>query len=90
MRLIDADGLINDIKRTIDFSVSDEHSVYSDIMELINDADSWNIGHGHWEVPDRKTLPYKYCCSWCGLFSLDNFDYCPNCGAKMEETGVDT
>ena len=43
---------------------------------------------GHWlrtgEVDVFYDLP-SYECSKCGQTSLENGDYCPNCGAKMVE-----
>jgi rubrerythrin len=43
---------------------------------------------GHWlrtgEVDVFYDLP-SYECSKCGQTSLENGDYCPNCGAKMQE-----
>ena len=43
------------------------------------------IKHGRWilsEVRDSKTL----CCSICGLGSgtIYEYNYCPNCGARMD------
>ena len=40
---------------------------------------------GHWifdEVLDRH-----YYCSECKSMGVDYWDYCPNCGAKMQEGG---
>ena len=42
---------------------------------------------GHWifdEVLDRH-----YYCSECKSMGVDYWDYCPNCGAKMSERGME-
>lgn len=43
---------------------------------------------GEWEpVPDPEGRPYKYVCSNCHRFHVNEdewYGYCPNCGAKME------
>ena len=36
--------------------------------------------HGHWE-----TIWKAYECSVCGEISINNYYYCPHCGAKMDE-----
>ena len=50
--------------------------------------------HGKWEWNESiKTEDMDgwfideqgYVCSECGFIGVDNFNYCPNCGAKMDE-----
>lgn len=57
--------------------------------ELVNfpAADAEPVKHGHWtetvisgEVPD-----YDCVCSLCGKSGLPIYNFCPNCGAKMDE-----
>lgn len=50
-------------------------------------ADVEPVRHGHWaetvvhgEVPD-----YDCVCSLCGKSGLPIYNFCPNCGAKMDE-----
>ena len=50
-------------------------------------ADVEPVKHGHWtetvipwEVPD-----YDCVCSLCGKSGLPIYNFCPNCGAKMDE-----
>ena len=48
--------------------------------------------HGHWIYTERGfPLAYGYNrCSVCGRsIGLDSTDYCPNCGAKMDEVITD-
>lgn len=45
-------------------------------------------GHGHWSRPKRPSTYVRYC-SVCGEKSWycgkGDYNYCPNCGAKMDE-----
>lgn len=40
--------------------------------------------HGKWEMIDLCE-PIRYGCSNCKILSWDTYNYCPNCGAKMDE-----
>ena len=92
-RLIDA----NELKNKMCFKCNDE---YSDepcepddcvFCNAINDAqtiDAVPARHGRWiDTPDEMT---KYKCDnpKCGFPSFVPWNYCPNCGAKMDG-GVD-
>lgn len=50
-------------------------------------ADVQEVKHGQWEEERLVSGEIKYTCSKCGQVfqgeSLD-FNYCPNCGAKMD------
>lgn len=46
------------------------------------------VKHGHWEVVD-ETEPRRYGCSVCKKLSWTEYNYCPNCGARMDEEGED-
>ena len=51
------------------------------------------IKHGHWNIEVSKYTGYrnKYTCSECGYSKMTDthvslgYNYCPKCGAKMEE-----
>lgn len=46
------------------------------------------IVHGHWEQKKHKLFrnTYDYVCSVCGCdYALAEYDYCPNCGSKMDK-----
>ena len=46
------------------------------------------VRHGRWIEKDKYTFGTFYDCSICDNRSLDNghsWNYCPNCGAKMDE-----
>ena len=47
-------------------------------------ADVAPVRHGRWEVVDAEE-PRRYGCSKCKRLSWHMENYCPNCGAKMDE-----
>ena len=51
-------------------------------------ADVAPVRHGWWTEQEKYTFGTMYDCSICDNRILDNGDswnYCPNCGAKMDE-----
>ena len=45
------------------------------------------VRHGRWVEQEKYTFGVMYDCSICGDRILDNghsWNYCPNCGAKMD------
>lgn len=85
MRLIDADELINLIvneSRTWE----DEYGI-SDVLKNIADFPTVGpIKHGHWVYAGQGWAGEGiYKCSICGHHTPDNANYCPCCGAKMDE-----
>ena len=58
-------------------------------LALTEDA-SAPVVHGRWEyIPQTLDTLSQFRCSVCGWWSLDPsidnaYDYCPNCGAKMD------
>ena len=66
---------------------------YSPNMSKIPNADVAEVKHGHWighdEAIKKGNFDLAYCCSICGRCDWDCteselFNYCPNCGAKMD------
>lgn len=51
-------------------------------------ADVAPVRHGRWEVIDAEE-PRRYGCSECKRLSWYMENYCPNCGAKMDEEEKD-
>ena len=50
-------------------------------------ADVAPVRHGRWVEQEKCTFGVFYDCSICGDRILDNghsWNYCPNCGAKMD------
>lgn len=65
-------------------------------IELISDSlDGKNepVRHGHWInhfddlFPEDSSVECSVCHEYEGIMANDN--YCPNCGAKMDEEGID-
>ena len=65
-----------------------EHSIYdtTDLVEMLYympAADVEEVQHGKWvELPPFKGI---YTCSLCGRWGEYHWNYCPHCGAKMDE-----
>lgn len=50
-------------------------------------ADVSRVRHGRWVEQEKYTFGTMYDCSICGDRILDtghSWNYCPNCGAKMD------
>lgn len=74
-RYIDADALIEKFKAEHDWS-----SIY--IVGDIPIADVVEVVHGEWIYNKTSTL---WECSNCHDEEIRTTDYCPHCGAKMNE-----
>ena len=85
-RLVDANVLIRDL--TAMKSVYDAIAL-DGMIKALNEAptvDAVEVVHGRW---DEKTTPYWHLihvCSICGFEKVTDhvFNYCPNCGARMD------
>ena len=51
-----------------------------DIIEYIPSADVAPVRHGRWEEYGKT-----WWCSECGFETWLRWDYCPDCGARMDE-----
>ena len=95
---IDKDTLIEDAKTW--FVTPDNSPLYDDIMRMVmnrvklipaadvreNVKAEWKQVEDHSWAGKGKTVCSKchYGYSWRMYFEVDRFNYCPNCGAKME------
>lgn len=64
-----------------------EQDIYNAIEEAPT-ADVAPVVHGHWIEKEKYSFGIMYDCSLCDNRILDNgysWNYCPNCGAKMDE-----
>ena len=64
-----------------------ENKSLLDVINEIPAADVAPVRHGRWIEKDKYAFGTFYDCSICGNRILDNghsWNYCPNCGAKME------
>lgn len=91
MRLIDADALK---ERAIRVSTVKEHCYFKAVgtreIDRAPTIDAVPVVHGRWgeyEVFPLTPSLNGYPCSVCGQHVsaiMYNFNYCPNCGAKMD------
>ena len=81
-RYIDADKMREDwLENGENEYVYDTNAVL-DSIDAQPTADVVEVRHGYWE--NRYNEEYKYRCSLCDGGSDRCSDYCPNCGAIME------
>ena len=77
MRLIDADAL----KKHYAWWEDDRQKLFDSIVESQPTVDAVPVRHGKWMV-----TPVYIKCSECGeSFMLIPQNYCPDCGARMDE-----
>ena len=65
-----------------------EPLVYWHDIEAAPTVDAVEVVHGRWIEQEKYTFGTMYDCSICGTRILDNWhswNYCPNCGAKMDD-----
>lgn len=50
-------------------------------------TDAEPVRHGHWEFDGELNTGIYALCSVCGesIYQCGTWNYCPNCGAKMDE-----
>ena len=81
MRPIDAD----DFKKFIE-SLTEVGAPYAEIIKLLDQQPTVERPKGKWIYKMQvMTNPYCYKCSNCGLLAVGKHNFCPNCGAEMEE-----
>ena len=87
-RLIDADALLK--------GYQDHEMISTHLIWNAPTVDAEPVRHGSWDVyrwrDYDKTPNTELTCSVCGTtfflpydLNVDEFHYCPNCGAKMDE-----
>lgn len=95
MRYIEIDSIIEQIKAEHCERCTNHRCTLCDIDEVLilleeaDDADVEEVKHGEWE--ERKFIVFDseikigYRCSACNTTWDTETNYCPNCGAKMDE-----
>ena len=58
-------------------------------LEGFPQMDVATVTYGKWDTPVEHGLPYAanhlgVVCSYCCKWSDNDYNYCPNCGAKMD------
>lgn len=62
-------------------------------INMMESVDAEPVKHGHWNEAKDGTLWCSVCIStgpydedsWGYVLNAPHYDYCPNCGAKMDE-----
>ena len=86
MRLIDADALL---RRAVPMGWSTPLWVSNIVIEDAPTIDAVEVVHGYNRLGEYKSMFKCSVCDWecwdtlCG--DTETYNYCPNCGAKMEE-----
>ena len=65
-----------------------EYAELENALNRIPAADVAPVVHGRWIEQEKYTFGVMYDCSICDNRILDNghsWNYCPNCGAKMDK-----
>lgn len=78
MRLIDADKLMeNKFKNDISYNA------FCNLVKRQPSIDA--VKHGVWEIYVISMFDGEGCrCSECGFEGVPYWDFCPNCGARMD------
>ena len=99
MRLIDAEAFLKtEIDRCgsapLVGTCTSDNKYLSERLKKAPTIEAKPIVHAHWvteqEAEEINRYDLTYCCSACGHCDWDcteseGFEYCPNCGAKMDE-----
>lgn len=87
-RLIDADALMRDIDSDV-FNTESQKCYEKMRVREQPTIDAEPVRHGRWELETSKYLRRCSACEkvtfYCGAGR--HYDYCPNCGAKMDLEG---
>lgn len=105
MQLIDKQELLRTLEQDIDVSVTGQENmeaVRKCLQEILDDVkespvvDAVPVKHGKWlagdRMPDYPRVPYKIYetyCSECRSEGDSDYEYCPHCGARMDEDEID-
>lgn len=96
---IERDGLIGAIracKAMMNMGVPKQYMTQKDMMQIIKRmpaADVVEVVHGRWtknhhvsydDMREENVHWYTYTCSKCGGEAMNDYPYCPNCGARMD------
>ena len=89
MRLIDGDALDDFLASAEIEAVEKKRYVLAGALNTVRgnllNFPTIEPKKGKWTVEDCHAATYKYCCSNCTAHHRARYDYCPSCGARMEE-----
>lgn len=84
MRLIDADALNKRVRNEGEKDASHLWGAYTNVVFLIEDAPTIDpVRHGRWLFTDTNTCECSVCHT-CEPYPFSEFEWCPNCGARLE------
>ena len=89
MRLINADVLkqhIDKLPALPDGNFAGNHSALKALINMQPTVDAVPVVHGQWKMVEGE-LAFWNMCSVCGrkiLHRTPYYDFCPNCGARMD------
>lgn len=96
MRLIDADALLES-GICAEYGYNDNGLLLIPMRDVTNSIrnaptiDAEPVRHGRWLYNSYPTVwyghgePPEWVCSECEERAYNTYDYCPNCGAKMDD-----
>ena len=58
-------------------------------IDVIPAADVAPVVHGRWGLVCELGFNDCYICYECGKIAMNDSNYCPNCGAKMDKEATD-
>ena len=90
VRLIDANALKEYLGCDNDRKYSS--MIMHEIADRIDEQptiDAVPVVHGYWLYGDEYAGHHDVDCSVCGESARTYYDYCPNCGAKMDAKELD-
>ena len=88
MRLIDADALKKALRDWIRGYWADDNvgSEFADMIDHAETIEQSPIVHAHWIKSNYDNIDGTiHECSNCNVELFSAWNYCPNCGAKMDE-----
>lgn len=90
-RYIDADLILPEMESKFDMQELYLPVHFQEfIVDEIPTADVAPVRHGYWVKEKRDVLIHWHCsaCKECFYLDKPNAEYCPHCGAKMDEEDV--
>ena len=87
-RYIDADLILPEMESKLDMQELYLPAHFQEfIVDEIPTADIAPVRHGYWVKEKRDVLLHWHCsvCKECFYLDEPNAEYCPHCGARMDE-----
>ena len=89
---IEREAVINQLRECdgTPHEIAYTYPVYEDLEQFVESlpaADVAPVVRGRWDLlDDAGSKIVKWNCDKCNRISTSKTDYCPNCGARMEES----